>query len=187
MRRIRRFGYRASGAVFVILWFFVILVWWADAELHLARPAIAWATVTTLRRALGLYADDIGSYPTTGQGLQALRTNPGETKWVGPYLRENLPLDPWGRSYVYRFNERGITEILTRGRDGKPGGVGEDADISSFHLDAPLSPESEDALGWVMRVFSFRVAPVCFVGYLIAPSILRRFYAGRPRTCPTRM
>jgi type II secretion system protein G len=152
-----------------------------------AKPVAARAGITTLRRALELYADDVGDYPTLNQGLQALLANPGEAKWAGPYLRQDLPLDPGGRPYIYRFNERGITEILTLGRDGKPGGSGQDEDTSSLHLDGQISAESQDALRRLIHIFAFRVAPVCFVGYLIAPSILRRFKAGRSGTCPTRM
>jgi general secretion pathway protein G len=82
-------------------------------------PAFAWAEVKTLSEALGSYADDVGSYPTLSQGLQALRMNPSEKSWKGPYLRENVPLDPWRRMFIYRFDERGIPEILTLGRESR--------------------------------------------------------------------
>ena len=175
MRGIRRFGYGASGVVFVILWLITILVWIAESELERARPVIASAAVETIRKALELYADDVGSYPTPRQGLQALRADPGEAGWKGPYLREDLALDPWRRAYIYRFDGRGIPEILTLGMDGKAGGRGEDRDVSSLTLNVPTPPAYEDAGERLMRIFAFRLAPVCFVGYLIAPSVLRRF------------
>jgi general secretion pathway protein G len=171
VRWIRRFGYTA----FIILWLLTILVWAADSELHRAMPVFAWVEVKTLRDALASYADDVGSNPTPSQGLQALRVNPGEAGWKGPYLRENLPLDPWGRAYIYRFDERGVAEILTLGRDGKSGGMGENRDISSLHLDPPSTAYHEDVEERLMRIFAFRLAPVCFVGYLLAPSVVRRF------------
>jgi general secretion pathway protein G len=143
--------------------------------MHRAKPVFARATVVTVRKALELYADDVGSYPRLSQGLQALRAIPGEARWKGPYLHENVPLDPWRRAYIYRFDGRGVPEILTRGRDGKAGGRGEDRDISSLTLYAPNPPYHEDVEEKLMRVVAFRLAPACFLGYLIVPSILRVF------------
>ena len=70
---------------------------------------------------------------------KALRTKPiGEPEarnWRGPYLKKTVPLDPWGRPYVYKspgeVNPQGY-DLLTTGRDGQPGGSGEDADITSW-------------------------------------------------------
>jgi general secretion pathway protein G len=77
-----------------------------------------------------------GSYPTTEQGLQALREQPVRApvpaNWRGPYLRKAVPNDPWGRPYLYRFpGERNTSafDLRSLGRDGQSGGTGEDEDI----------------------------------------------------------
>ena len=77
--------------------------------------------------------------PTTEQGLGALRTLPvsGEPprNWRGPYLRRVIPNDPWGRAYVYTAPGRENTEtfdLYSLGRDGRPGGEGEDGDVTSW-------------------------------------------------------
>ena len=82
------------------------------------------------------YRLDNGSYPTTEQGLAALREKPTRSpvpaNWRGPYLRKDVPVDPWGRAYLYRApgerNSNGF-DLLSLGRDGKAGGEGEDADV----------------------------------------------------------
>jgi len=77
---------------------------------------------------------DVGRYPTTEQGLAALLTRPGdEPKWNGPYLQNAVPLDPWGKAYIYRApGEKGDYDIVSYGKDGAPGGTGASADISLF-------------------------------------------------------
>jgi general secretion pathway protein G len=88
---------------------------------------------------LELYRLDTGGYPTTAQGLEALRqaptTAPAPRNWRGPYARKAIPLDPWGNSYVYRFpgdeNPSGY-DLFSYGADGQPGGEGENADIKSW-------------------------------------------------------
>ena len=85
--------------------------------------------------ALDLYRLDVGRYPTTEQGLQALVEEPaGVTGWSGPYLRRSsLPADPWGREYNYRSpGEHGAYDIYTYGASGEPGGEGEDQDVVSW-------------------------------------------------------
>ena len=64
-------------------------------------------------------------------GLNALVTKPAnEPKWNGPYLRKAVPLDPWGQPYVYRMpGEKGDFDLISYGKDGQPGGSGENADI----------------------------------------------------------
>lgn len=105
-----------------------------DAKVSAARSQIEIFAV-----ALESYRLDNDVYPTTEQGLAALRTLPttGEPprNWRGPYLRRSVPLDPWGRPYVYispgHINPDSY-DLLSYGRDGKPGGEGEDADITSW-------------------------------------------------------
>jgi general secretion pathway protein G len=74
-------------------------------QLGSAKEKIAHQSIERLASVLDIYKLDIGSYPTTEQGLQALIERPsGVTRWSGPYLKgEKVPEDPWGRPYVYRM------------------------------------------------------------------------------------
>jgi general secretion pathway protein G len=92
------------------------------------------AQIVALEKALDQYRLDTGHYPTTEQGLSALVTRPAnEAKWDGPYLTKAVPADPWGNSYVYKSpGEHGDVDLLSYGRDGRPGGDGEDADITNW-------------------------------------------------------
>jgi len=92
------------------------------------------AQISAFESALGAYRLDVGAFPTTDQGLQALRTRPaGVENWDGPYLPKELPLDAWGHPYVYRCpSEHGDYEIISYGADGREGGEGVDADIVSW-------------------------------------------------------
>ena len=101
-----------------------------------ARGATARTQIELLGTALDNYRLDNGAYPNTEQGLAALREKPTRApipaNWRGPYLRKDVPNDPWGRPYLYRFpGERnaGGYDLSSLGRDGKPGGTGEDADL----------------------------------------------------------
>jgi general secretion pathway protein G len=97
-----------------------------------AKSTTARTQIDLLGVALDSYRLDNGSYPSTEQGLAALRERPSReptpTNWRGPYLRKAVPLDPWGRPYIYRLEPVGF-ELQTLGRDGKPGGNGEDKDV----------------------------------------------------------
>jgi general secretion pathway protein G len=99
-----------------------------------AKQRGAKGQIALLESAVDTYRLDIGRYPTTEQGLEALRQRPdGIDKWDGPYLRKELPLDPWGNPYVYESpSEHGEYAILSYGADGKPGGEGIDMDIVSW-------------------------------------------------------
>lgn len=94
----------------------------------------ARAQIEGLARALDAYRLDVGRYPTTEQGLQALMTAPAdEAKWAGPYLQKGLPSDPWDRPYVYRqpaTNAAHDFDLLSLGKDGQVGGEGDAADVS---------------------------------------------------------
>jgi general secretion pathway protein G len=99
-----------------------------------AKHKVAEQSIGRLTGILDLYRLDIGSYPTTEQGLQALMTKPpGVTGWNGPYTKgDNALVDPWGRPYQYRNPSQrpGLDyDLFTLGSDGKPGGEGEAADI----------------------------------------------------------
>jgi len=92
------------------------------------------AQIAGFEKALDQYRIDVGSYPTTEQGLSALVTRPPNlTRWDGPYLSKGVPPDPWGRPYLYKSpGEHGEFDISSPGRDGRPGGDGIDADIHSW-------------------------------------------------------
>lgn len=104
-----------------------------------ARSTTARSQIEMLGAALDAYRLDNSWYPTTAQGLEALRreplSDPRPPNWNGPYLRKEVPTDPWGRPYIYRSPGQasgGGFDLLTYGRDGNPGGTGEDEDITSW-------------------------------------------------------
>jgi general secretion pathway protein G len=107
-----------------------------------ANAGAARQQVEIFATALDSYRLDNHAYPTTEQGLAALRTEPttGEPppRWRGPYLRRAIPDDPWGRPYVYlspgRANPHSY-DLYSLGRDGREGGEGEDADVTSWGED----------------------------------------------------
>jgi general secretion pathway protein G len=85
-------------------------------------------------KALDQFRIDTGHYPSTEEGLAALVAQPsGETKWQGPYLAKTVPKDPWGNEYRYASpGEHGDYDLQSFGKDGRPGGDGEDADITNW-------------------------------------------------------
>ncbi len=104
-----------------------------------AKTSAARAQIELFALALDQYRLDNDYYPSTAQGLAALRERPAgdpePRSWRGPYLRKTIPPDPWGRAYVYRapgdVNPESY-DLLSHGRDGATGGTGEDADITSW-------------------------------------------------------
>jgi general secretion pathway protein G len=100
-----------------------------------ARITAARAQINSFMTALGTYKLDTGLFPSTEQGLQALRDKPTDVnQWAGPYLPQEIPLDPWGHAYVYKYpGEHGDEpDIVSYGADGQPGGDGLNADIVSW-------------------------------------------------------
>src|ERR1700682_4611449 len=100
-----------------------------------ARKTAARAQINAYTTALGSYKLDTGVFPTTEQGLQALRAQPESVEnWQGPYLQKEVENDPWGHPYLYRFpGEHGDEpDIVSYGADGQPGGNGINADILSW-------------------------------------------------------
>jgi len=91
----------------------------------------ARAQMRALSDALDQYRLDVGGYPSTEQGLASLTARPqGEERWQGPYLRGAVPKDPWGNPYQYRHpGEHGEFDLVSLGKDGRPGGTGEAADL----------------------------------------------------------
>lgn len=104
-----------------------------------ARDATARSQIEMLGAALDAYRLDNARYPTTEQGLSALwtrpTTDPVPNNWRGPYLRKDIPADPWGGEFLYvspgEVNTNGY-DLVSLGADGEPGGEGEDADIVSW-------------------------------------------------------
>ncbi len=100
-----------------------------------SRTTAARAQIESFQTALGIYKLDTGRFPSTEQGLRALRVQPeGVERWDGPYLPQDAPLDPWGHAYLYKYpSEHGDEpDIATYGADGQPGGEGEDIDVVSW-------------------------------------------------------
>ncbi|MFM8899900.1 MAG: type II secretion system major pseudopilin GspG [Burkholderiales bacterium] len=102
------------------------------SQLGKSEQGTAKAQVEALARALDAYRLDTGHHPSAEQGLGALVTRPAdEPKWAGPYLQKAVPLDPWGRAYVYKIpGQAWDFDVLSYGKDGAPGGQDLDADIS---------------------------------------------------------
>ena len=92
------------------------------------------AQIDSLEKALDQYRLDVGHYPTTEQSLASLMTRPaGESRWQGPYLKKEVPVDPWGNHYQYRQpGEHGELDLFSLGKDGKLGGEAESADITNW-------------------------------------------------------
>ena len=108
-------------------------------HLGTAKDAAARSQMEMLGAALDAYRLDNGRYPTTAQGLESLRTKPTTDplprNWNGPYLRKDVPLDPWGNAYSYTCPGEHNTEgydLLSYGADGVVGGEDEDADIRAW-------------------------------------------------------
>ena len=95
---------------------------------------MAQAQIDALEKALHQYRLDVGSYPSTENGLAALMVSPNnEPRWNGPYLSKAAPPDPWGRPYVYKYpGDRSEFDLFSLGRDGQPGGEAESADITNW-------------------------------------------------------
>jgi len=104
-----------------------------------AKSVSARSQIEMLGAALDAYRLDTGRYPATDQGLGALWQAPVQeprpATWRGPYLRKEVPLDPWGRPYIYRSpgeQNPGGYDLVSYGADGQPGGEGEAADVLSW-------------------------------------------------------
>jgi len=94
-----------------------------------AKSKTASVQIADLEKGLDLFKLDVGRYPSTDEGLDALVKAPsGVRGWNGPYVKGDIPLDPWGRPYRYTL-QNGKVEIVSFGANGAPGGEGEDADI----------------------------------------------------------
>ena len=104
------------------------------AQIGKSNAKVARAQIESFGQALDQYRLDVGHYPTTEQGLASLRKLPQqELRWQGPYLKRDIPPDPWGHPYVYvRPGIHGDYDLISLGADGQPGGEGEATDVTSW-------------------------------------------------------
>ena len=96
-----------------------------------AKSKTAGVQIADLEKTLEIFKLDVGRFPTTAEGLDALANRPGSANgWNGPYLKGGVPNDPWGKPYVFASpTANGGIAITSLGADGLPGGDGENADI----------------------------------------------------------
>lgn len=99
-----------------------------------SKTATARAQIELLGAALDHFRLDVGRYPDTSQGLDALMRNSGTQNWNGPYLRKDVPKDPWSEPYKYRCcpGQHGEYDLWSEGADKAPGGEGENTDVMSW-------------------------------------------------------
>ncbi len=99
-----------------------------------AKVKAAQAQIELLGTALDTFRLDTGRYPTSQEGLGALRRKPGGLeRWDGPYIKKNVPQDPWGKSFSYQSpGQNGPYDLASYGADGAPGGEGDDRDLTSW-------------------------------------------------------
>ena len=98
------------------------------------KAEIAKLQVDQFEGALGLFRFDVGRYPTSSEGLEALLRDSGIENWSGPYLeKSSIPKDPWGRDYEYRSpGQHGDYDLWSHGADGTSGGEDDAADVTSW-------------------------------------------------------
>jgi general secretion pathway protein G len=104
------------------------------AQIGKSEIKVARAQIDALEKSLDQFRLDTGHYPSMEDGLEALVKRPSsEIKWDRPYLKKNVPQDPWGNAYLYRLpGEHSDFDLFSYGKDGRPGGEGEAADISNW-------------------------------------------------------
>ena len=137
LRRSRERGFTLLELLVVIAILGMLVYMVAPAalrQLGSSKQKIAAQSVERLVGVLDIYKLDVGTYPTTEQGLAALIARPtGITHWNGPYLKgENVPEDPWGRPFIYHNPSQRAGhdyDLYSLGRTGQPGGTGDAATI----------------------------------------------------------
>jgi general secretion pathway protein G len=104
------------------------------SQLGKSEVKAAHAQMNAIEKALDQYRLDVGRYPTTEQGLAALFLRPtNEPKWRGPYMKKDVPADPWGKPFLFKCpGEHSEYDLVSYGKDGQPGGVNEAADITNW-------------------------------------------------------
>ncbi len=103
-------------------------------KVSMAKLKACKAQIELFGTALDAFRLDVGRYPTSEEGLKALREKPSATEnWLGPYLPKEIPADPWGKVYLYRSpGEHGDYDLISYGLDGAEGGEGENQDVVSW-------------------------------------------------------
>ena len=104
------------------------------AQVGKSQSKTARAQIEALDQALEQYRIDVGRFPSSAEGLQALTAAPaGEAAWAGPYLKKAVPKDPWGRPFLYQEpGSHGELDLVSYGKDGKPGGAGDNIDVTNW-------------------------------------------------------
>ncbi len=104
------------------------------AQIGKSETKVARSQIDSLEKALDQYRLDTGHYPSTAQGLAALNSKPtDELRWGGPYLKKDVPRDPWSMPYMYRLpGEHGEFDLYSYGKDGQPGGQNDAADVVNW-------------------------------------------------------
>ena len=142
MRRVKHIATRIGGFTLMELLVVLVIVGLLAAlvgptmyqRIKPARQSVAISQIENFMTALDNYFIDVGAFPSTQQGLKALRYKPdGITKWRGPYLKKEVPEDPWDNAFIYKSPGRnGGYEIMSYGADGREGGEGDNQDINSW-------------------------------------------------------
>ena len=104
------------------------------SQIGKSNVTVTKTQIESFSKSLDAYRLDMGRYPTTEEGLDALTSAPATTpeKWRGPYLSKKVPLDPWGQPYMYRSPGTAAEfDLISLGADGKSGGTGDNADLTN--------------------------------------------------------
>jgi type II secretion system protein G len=142
-----------------------------------AKRVAARAQISAYLEALRTYKKETGDYPSTSQGLEALRTNPGIAGWDGPYVDKDIAPDAWGHAFLYRYRADGIPEIVSLGREGRPG----PSNISSLTLNS--RPKASSRPIALLRTGMSLILAIGFMVYPLLPPLLRKQLNSRTRAC----
>lgn len=134
--RIRRRGFTLLELLVVIVILGLLAAYVAPryfSQIGKSEAGVARAQIEAFEKALDTFRIDVGRYPTTEEGLAVLNNRPSDTpKWNGPYLKKSVPLDPWGKPYIYHApGAKGDFDLISFGKDGAQGGSGDAADITN--------------------------------------------------------
>jgi general secretion pathway protein G len=171
--------YWMIGIVLLPLAFLIVLLTLFGADRSVpgrARQYAAKAQIAAFLEALKTYKDDTGDFPTTSQGIEALRTNPGVAGWRGPYVDKDIGPDPWGRAYLYDCRADELPEIISLGNEGRLG----PRSISSLRRRERLEENSLEEP--VIRIALFLLSVLVLFGYPRLPRLLAKRKA-RTRAC----